>query len=148
MTHRIERIESTLQRAVSEVLQRRIADPRIEGVVSITRVKVSPDLSDAYVYVSVLPESKQRQVLRGLQHAGGHIRTLVGKTVALRTMPRLDFRLDESLKTQAEVYDAIRRGMDRTGPEPDDPDVADHQAPPGSPGPSPEPPREPPDSTR
>lgn len=120
MSHRIERIESTLQRAVSEVLQRRVSDPRIEGIVSITRVKVSPDLHDAIIYASVMPEHKQRQVLGGLRHAAGRIRTLVGKTVTLRTLPRFEFRLDESLKTEAEVYDAIRRGMDRSGPAPEE----------------------------
>ncbi|MEX0654000.1 MAG: 30S ribosome-binding factor RbfA [Phycisphaeraceae bacterium] len=120
MTHRIAQIESTLKRAIAQVLQREIADPRIEGMISITRIQVSPDLHDAYVYVSVLPEEKQRKTVAGLRHAARHIHNLVKQAVALRTVPRLEFRLDESIKKQAEIYDAIRRATDRTGEAPDE----------------------------
>lgn len=115
MSHRIAQVESTLKRVIAEVLQRRISDPRIEGLISITRVQVSPDLHDAYVYVSVLPEAKQKKTLAGLRHASRHIHSVVKKGVALRTVPHFDFRLDESIKKQAEVYDAIRRAAERTG---------------------------------
>ncbi len=119
-----------MKRTISEVLQKRISDPRIEGFVSITRVKVSPDLHDAYVYVSIMPENKQKQVVGGLKHAAGHIRKLVGKSMATKTMPHLEFRLDDTLKTQSEIYGAIRRGMDRSGPAPPE----DEQGEPGEQG--------------
>ncbi|MFW6059082.1 MAG: 30S ribosome-binding factor RbfA [Phycisphaeraceae bacterium] len=120
MTHRIEKIESTLQRNISEVLQRRLSDPRLEGFISITRVQVSPDMHNAIVYVSVMPEHKQKQVIAGLHHATGRIRSLVGKSLPTKTLPHLEFRLDESLKTQARTLDAIQRGIDRSGPAPPD----------------------------
>lgn len=131
MSHRIEQIESLLQRTISQVLQRSLSDPRIEGMVSITRVKVSPDLHDAQVFVSVLPEPKQQKVLYGLRHAAGHIQSLVRKNVSLKAVPHLDFRLDESLKRQADVYGAIQRGVERTGP--DEPDVDDESNPSATP---------------
>jgi len=122
MTHRVEKVESTLQREIAEVLQKHISDPRIaEGMVSITRVKVSPDLREAAVYVSILPEGKQKLVTSGLQHAAARIRRLVGKSVQMRTLPQLTFRLDESLKTQARVHGAIHQAMNRTGPPPEAP---------------------------
>ncbi len=102
-------IESTLKRAVSEVLTRQISDPRIVGLISITHVDVSPDLHEAYVYVSVLPEQHQKRTLAGLRHATGYIHQLVKKAVALKTVPRLDFRVDESLKKEAVVLAAIQR---------------------------------------
>lgn len=114
MTKRVEQVESTLRRAIAEVLQRQISDPRIEGLVSITQVKVSPDLRDAYVHVSVLPEKHQKKTLYGLRHAAIHIQALVKKKVALRVVPHLDFRLDTSLKKQAEVMGAIQQAIDRT----------------------------------
>lgn len=117
MSHRTEQIESTLKRVIAEVLQRRIADPRIEGLISITRVKVSPDLHEAQVYVSVLPEPKQKKVLYGLRHATGHIQSLVRKAVAFKTVPHLEFRLDETLKREAKIYEAIQRGVEKTGAE-------------------------------
>ena len=115
MSHRIAQVESTLKRAISEVLQRRISDPRIEGLISITRIQISPDLHNAYVYVSILPEQKQRKVIAGLRHATKHIQSLVRKAVAMRAVPQLEFRLDEGLKREADVLGAIRRAAERTG---------------------------------
>ena len=134
MTHRIEKVESTLQRVISEVIQKRISDPRIEGMVSITRVKVSPDLREAVIYVSVLPESRQKQVMSGLHHAAGRIRRIAGKSVQMKALPNMTFRLDESLKTQARVFDAIHTAMDRTGPpEPSESTDASEASPPQTP---------------
>jgi ribosome-binding factor A len=116
MSHRLAQIESTLQRAIADVLQRDLADPRVEGLISITKLKVSPDLSQAYVNVSILPEEKQARVVQGLQHAAGHIQRLTRKRVALKAVPRLEFRLDEGLKRQATVEQAIVEAMQRTGP--------------------------------
>jgi ribosome-binding factor A len=114
MSHRLEQIESTLQRAIAQVLQRQIADPRITGMISITKVKVTPDLATAFVHVSVLPESAQTKSMYGLKHATRHIQALVRKLVAIRPVPQLEFRLDESLKKQAEVLGAIEEAMQRT----------------------------------
>ncbi len=130
MTHRLEQIGSVMQRAISEVLQRDLSDPRIEGLISITRVKVSPDMKQAVVYVTVMPEQNQSKVLHGLRHAAGHIHKLAKKRVSLRTVPHLIFRLDESLKKEAEVYRAIHDGIDRTGRS-DLSDEADAESPDG-----------------
>ena len=115
MSHRLKQVESMLQRAISQVLQRHLADPRIGGLISVTRVKVSADIRHAQVGVSVIPATAQKKVLVGLQHASGHIHTLIRKLVALRTVPHLEFRLDESLKKQAAVFDAIQNGAQRSG---------------------------------
>src|SRR5688500_10661993 len=111
MSIRKLQIESTLKRAVSQVLSRGLSDPRIAGLVSVTRLEVSPDLHDAYVYVSVIPEKYEKRTLAGLRHASAHIHSMVFKAVDLKGVPRLDFRLDTGLKKEAAVLDAIRRGL-------------------------------------
>ncbi|MEM9252968.1 MAG: 30S ribosome-binding factor RbfA [Planctomycetota bacterium] len=116
MSHRIEQIESTLHRVLAEVLQRSISDPRIEGLVSITKVKVSDDMAAATVFVSVLPAEKQRTTVKGLEHAAVHIHGLAKKKLALRRVPRLTFRGDDELKKQDQTLRAIREAMDRSGP--------------------------------
>ncbi|QDU71219.1 30S ribosome-binding factor RbfA [Mucisphaera calidilacus] len=122
MSHRIEQIASMLRRAISEVIQREISDPRVTGLTSITRIDVTPDLAEAFVYVSVLPEEHATRSVAGLNHASRHIHDGVIRRVSLRHVPKLRFRLDQSLKKQAEVLDAIRVANERTGPEngPDD----------------------------
>ena len=115
MSYRKQQVESTLKRTISQVLSRRLSDPRIVGMVSITRVDVSPDMHNATVYISVLPDTYQRRSLGGLRHAARHIHSLVQSAVAMRTVPRLSFQLDESLKKQNEIFEAIDRGMRQDG---------------------------------
>ncbi|MEX0885971.1 MAG: 30S ribosome-binding factor RbfA [Phycisphaeraceae bacterium] len=114
MTHRPDQVAAQLQRVIAEVLQRRIADPRIRGVISITQIKVSPDLRHATVMVSIMPVEHERVTMGGLRHAAGHIRSLVRKAVAIRSVPELEFKLDTSLKKQAEVFEALNRARERT----------------------------------
>ncbi len=134
MSHRRQQLESTLQRAIAKVLSTGLADPRISGLISVTSVEVSPDLRNATVKVSILPETRQRTTFHGLRHASRHIQSLVGKELRTRTLPHLDFQLDESLKKQAQVLGAIREAMDQTqrqtGPEPGQGPEADPDTPP------------------
>jgi ribosome-binding factor A len=114
MSHRIAQVESTLKRAICQVLQRQISDPRIDGLVSVTKIKVTPDMRTAFVHVSILPKEKQSKAIHGLQHASRHIQKLASRHITMRTMPHLEFRIDENLKKQAAVMDAIRQGLERT----------------------------------
>ncbi|NBC10118.1 MAG: 30S ribosome-binding factor RbfA [Planctomycetes bacterium] len=125
MSHRLQQAESLLQRTVAQVLQRQVSDPRIAGLVGVTKVKVTPDFKRADVYVSVMPEKYEKRTLAGLRHATMHIQGKVKKLVALRTVPHLQFELDRSIKNQAAVEAAIRGGLDRTGPPEADAPEAD-----------------------
>ncbi len=111
MSYRKAQIESTLKRTISTILAQKLSDPRIEGMVSVTRVSISPDMHDAQVFVTVLPARHQTRTLYGLQHAAVHIHARVMQEVALKKVPHLDFRLDESLKKQAVVDAAIHRAL-------------------------------------
>ena len=104
---RRRQVESTLQRGISQVLARRMSDPRIGGIVSVTAVKVSADGRDAAVFVSVLPESRQTRTLCALRHATGYIQSLLAKAMESRSLPRLDFCLDVTLKKQAALFSQI-----------------------------------------
>ena len=113
MSFRKQQVESTIKRAISTVLATRLADPRIEGLVTVTKVDVSPDMHQAMVYVSVLPEKHEKTTLAGLRSASGHINGLIRKSITMKVMPHLDFRLDESIKKEAAVLDAIRRAKEK-----------------------------------
>jgi len=113
MSYRKQQVESTLKRVISEILVRRLSDPRIHGLVSVTHVDVSPDWRTAWVYVSVLPQEHESRSFHGLRHAAGRIQALLRKAVSMRSVPRLEFRLNDALKKEAAVLDAIRRGIDQ-----------------------------------
>lgn len=109
MSHRIEKVQSTLLRALQEVLARGLHDPRASGLITVTGITVSPDLKNATVMVSILPAEKANLAMHAIQGAARHIRRDVGELVALQKVPELNFRLDDSLKKQAEVFAAINK---------------------------------------
>lgn len=112
MSHRREQVERELQRIIGKLLAEGLSDPRISGIISVTGVSVSPDLRNATVKVSVMPEARQRATIQGLRHAARHIQSLVGKEMRSRAIPHLSFSLDESLKKQAGVLSAIREAVE------------------------------------
>ena len=99
--------ESTRQLKVARQLQRDIAEiirakgmAAFEGaLVSVSGVKISPDLAVAKVYISIFPSNKQQSVLKLVQEMGKSIRGELGRLVAkqLRIVPELIFCLDDSL---------------------------------------------------
>ena len=113
MSHRHEQLVSTLHRALSTVISQKLNDPRVRGMVTVTEVDLSPDRKQAQVGISVLPEQYERRTIAALRHGAGRIRKLLDREVAMRSIPELDFRIDRSLKRQAEIYQAIDEGMRR-----------------------------------
>ncbi len=113
MTQHSNQIESVLRRAVQDVLMRGLNDPRVRGLVSVTKVEVSSDYADATVWCSVLPEEHGALSIRGIDSAANWIRREAAEKVRLRRMPRLRFKLDGTLKKQAEVMAAIQEGLQR-----------------------------------
>ena len=84
------------------MIQRDLNDPRLLPMTSVTRVKVSEDLSIAEVYVTVMgTPGQQTAALNALKHSAGMMRTRLTKDLSLRQAPFLKFHLDEDLKKAA-----------------------------------------------
>ena len=99
MSRRRERFASALRSVVANLVQTELNDPRLRGLLTVTRVEVSPDLRLAKVYVSVLGnEGEQKSTLAALRHGAGHLQSLLKKHLEFRVCPILDFRIDEQLK--------------------------------------------------
>lgn len=132
MNRRHEQRASTIERAVQEVLARGIADPRVRGLITVTGIKLSDDGAHAAVSVSILPADRQELTMHGLRAATAHIRREVMARIRIREMPRLEFRLDESIKQQGEVLAAINRAAEereRRAVEPGGPGANDENGP-------------------
>ncbi|MCF2857836.1 30S ribosome-binding factor RbfA [Pseudoalteromonas sp. SMS1] len=96
---RTDRVAQQIQKEIAVILQREIKDPRL-GMVTVSAVEVSRDLSYAKVFVTVLnskSEDDTKQNLAILNDATGYIRSLLGKRIRARIMPELRFVLDNSL---------------------------------------------------
>ena len=101
---------STIQRELMGIIMRDLSDPRLVGMPSITRVKVSPDLSIADIYVTIMgTDGVQTAALNALRHSSGIMRTRLTKVLSLRQAPFLKFHIDEGLKKELAVLDAIRK---------------------------------------
>ena len=110
MSRRTERLASTIQQELAQIILRELNDPRLTGMPSITRVKVSPDLSIADVYVTIMgTEGQQTAALNALRHSAGMMRTKLTKSLTLRVAPYLKFHMDENLKKEIAVLDLLRQ---------------------------------------
>jgi ribosome-binding factor A len=110
MSKRAAQIASEIHRAAQAVLDRGLQDPRASGaLLTITDVRVSEDLRNATLLVSVMPESRGELAMHGLRSAARHIRRQVGVAIDIRQMPELAFKLDKSVKKQLDVLGAIAK---------------------------------------
>ena len=100
-------MESTRQKKVSRLVQKELADIFLKKgnefahgkLVSITRVRVSPDLSFAKVYLSIFPATNQDEILQSISDHSSKIRFELGQKVRtqLRIVPDIAFHIDDSL---------------------------------------------------
>ena len=108
-SHRPDRVGDQIRQELSELLSRgAVHDPGI-GFITLTRVKVSPDLQIARVYYTSLgDEAARRQTAKALERATGFFRRRVGDRLQLRRVPELHFQFDESVGHQDRVEQILR----------------------------------------
>lgn len=105
---RSDRVESLIQQNLSELLKKKIKDPRLETAV-ITGVKVSRDIKKAYVYFSTSSKEKAKQdALAGFKSAHGFIKRELAGQLGLRYMPGIEFLFDESFDYGAHIENLIK----------------------------------------
>lgn len=93
---RSERVGVRIQTVISELIQKKIQDPRME-LATISSVKVSSDLGIAHVYFSVFGgEERIKEAMEGFKSSHGFIKRHVASKLGLRHMPELKFIHDES----------------------------------------------------
>ena len=117
--HRLEKVGEALLRAISEIIQRRVQDPRVRGV-HLTGVEVSPDLHLARVFYSTLNQTvKPEDVQRGLDSAKHLIRGDLRNHVQMRVIPELAFKYDATLSHGDELLGLLRKLQAERGETPE-----------------------------
>lgn len=120
-SNRINRINEEIQRELAAQF-RNLKDPRVSGMVSITRVDTTSDLRCARVYVSVLNKDQEQDVLKGLKSAAGFLRRELGHALQIRYTPELQFIGDDSIQHGARILELLRRQEEQDaarGPRPE-----------------------------
>jgi len=102
-------VARVIRESVSDTIANRLNDPRIQGIVSVTEVDISPDLRSADVFVSIMAtdEKRRRRTLEAIQHAGRHIQARLGKKMTSKFCPRLRFHEDTKLSRTLETLRLI-----------------------------------------
>jgi ribosome-binding factor A len=108
---RNRRIESEIQRVLAALIAREVKDPRV-GNVTITSVRVAPDMGTARVYFTPFASREPpEQVRQGLTHAASFLRGELGRRLSLRHAPRLEFLFDDSVEGAARLTSLIDRAV-------------------------------------
>ena len=108
---RPQRLGDLIQRELSGLLRLELRDPRV-GMLTITSVDVSPDMSHAKVFFTLLEKDKLEDTLHGLKRSAGFLRSQLAKRISMYTTPELRFEYDESV----ERGDHLSRLIDSTKP--------------------------------
>ena len=104
---RLERVSELLREEISDLLLTVVQDPRI-GFVTITEVKVTPDLRECFVYVSIYGNKKvSNDTMAGLESSADFIRGELNKRVRLRVIPKLQFILDSRVENANKVLQLL-----------------------------------------
>ena len=127
MSNRTIRVNELVQRELSAILRQRYQSETV--AVTITEVRVSPDLRDARVFVSVIgDEDTAIAKLRWLRSKATEIRQEVGRRIILKFLPKFEYRLDESTERSTRM----QRLLDEMGPAPATEDPTNESNPPES----------------
>jgi len=107
MTRRTERLDSVIQQEVSQLLREQVNDPRLNGLISITRVSTSADLRHTKIFISSIGDVDKKEILRGFAAASGFLRCQLATRLQLKHMPELSFQFDDSIERAANVLRLI-----------------------------------------
>ena len=104
---RTTRIAEEIKKEVSVMIQNELKDPRVTGLVSITKVFLTKDLKICKIYVSVFGANKE-EVLEGIKSGAGYMRKELGRRVQIRIVPELQFVLDDSIEYGAHIDQMLK----------------------------------------
>ena len=96
--NRLNRINEELKKEMSQIISFELKNPDATGLISITKVKITPDLKYAKVYVSIINSKNEEKTMEALKQSAGFIRSLIAKRVNLRITPELVFEKDDSME--------------------------------------------------
>lgn len=106
--NRIGRIDEEYRKELSQILGYELKNPNVTGMISVTKVKVTPDLKYAKVFVSILNSKNIKETMEGLKKSSGFIRTELAKRINLRNTPELIFEIDDSMEYGAKIDSILK----------------------------------------
>ena len=109
-SNRLNRVNEELKREISQIINYELNNKNVTGMIGVTKVKITPDLRYAKVYITMLDFKDANKNLEGLKKSAGFIRSRIANKVNLRITPELVFVYDDS-EEQGEKIDKILRDL-------------------------------------
>ena len=114
---RTRRVGEQIQREMAQLVQQEIKDPRL-GLVTISAVKLSKDMSHANIFFTILNDEQSiEETLKILDGASGFLRHELGKRMQLRIVPHIHFKYDESISYGNDLSSLINKAIGMENPE-------------------------------
>lgn len=113
--NRMDKVNELLKKEIGLIIDQGLKNPNITGIISVTKVKTSPDLRTAHVYISLLNCQSKKNTIQGIKNASGYIRSELAKKVNLRYTPELSFEIDESMEYGAKIENILKEIMTDEG---------------------------------
>ncbi len=110
--NRLNRIDEELKKELSQIISYELKNPEATGMISVTKVKITPDLKYAKVYVSILNSKSDEKTMEALKKSAGFIRSQIAKRVNLRITPELVFEKDDSMEYGMKI-DSILKDLNK-----------------------------------
>lgn len=110
--NRLNRIDEELRKEISNIISFELKNPDVTGLISVTKVKITPDLKYAKVYISMLNSKNKEKTLEALKKSSGYIRSEIAKRINLRITPELVFEEDDSMEYGMKI-DSILKDLNR-----------------------------------
>ena len=110
--NRLNRINEELKKEISQIISFELKNPDATGLISITKVKITPELKYAKVYVSLLNSKNEDKTIEALKNSAGFIRSLIAKRINLRITPELVFEKDDSMEYGMKI-DSILKDLNK-----------------------------------
>ena len=102
-SHKLERVNEELKRELSNIINYELKNSKVTGIISITKVLVTPDLRYARVWLTAINCKNKKETLLGLKQSSGFIRSSVAKKLNMRITPEFVFEFDESIEYGAKI---------------------------------------------
>lgn len=107
--NRLKIVNSEIMKAISEIITYQLSNPKITGIISVTKVDTTSDLERAKVYLSIFTPDDKKDVFNEIMHSAGFIRKELAHKIELRKIPYLQFVLDTALEEQEKIDEVIAR---------------------------------------
>ncbi len=105
-SYRTDRINVEVKRELADIL-RKLKDPRIPELISVTSVQVTPDLKFCKAYVSLFGREDKKEIMKALNKSAGFVRRELGSRIKLRHVPEITFVFDDSIEHGAKMLEIL-----------------------------------------